>query len=81
MSAGRVARFKVRARLDGQDELTVELKVTAGEEDAVVAVRPKHSSRVYTMLLSEVALIVAARHAKALLAQQGVPVPRARRTR
>jgi hypothetical protein len=81
VSAGRLARFNVRARLDGQNEVTVELKVTAGEEDAVVSVRPKHSRRVYTAMLSEVALIVAARHVKALMAQAGLPVPGPRKVR
>lgn len=77
--SGRVARFNVRARLDGQHELTVELKVTAGEEDAVMSVRPKHSRRIYTALLSEVALIVAARDAKRVAMSNGIAVPRPRK--
>lgn len=71
--------FKVRAWLDGTNELSVEIKPTAGEEDAVVSVRPKGSRRIYTGLLSELALVVAARHAKALAASNGIAVPRARR--
>ena len=74
-----VRRFKVRARLDGKDLLTVEIKPTAGGEDAVISVRPKHSRIEYTGLLSEVALIVAARHAKVLVAQAGINVPKSRK--
>ena len=66
--SGRVARFKVKTHLDGQSEVTVEIKVTAGGEDAVVGVRPKHSRLEYTGLLSVVAQFVAARHAKELAA-------------
>lgn len=76
-----VRRFKVRAKLDGKDMLTVEIKPTAGGEDAVVSVRPKHSRIEYTGMLSEVALFVAARHAKALAAQAGIAVPVARKVK
>lgn len=76
-----VRRFKVRARLDGQDTVTVEIKPTAGGEDALVSVRPKYSKREYTALLSDVALIVAAKHAKAMLAAQGIRPPMARKAR
>lgn len=77
MSEGRVARFRVRTHLDGQNEATVELTERAGGGDFVVAVRPLHSRIEYTGLLSDVAQIVAARHAKALAAQRGVTVPKA----
>jgi hypothetical protein len=76
-----VRRFKVRARLDGKDLLTVEIKPTAGGEDAVVSVRPKHSRLEYTGMLSDVALFIAARHAKALVAQSGIAVPTARKVK
>ena len=79
MSEGRVARFQVRAHLDGQSELTVEMVEHAGGEDFTVNVRPKGSRVVYTGLLSDVALIVASRHAKAVAAARGIAVPRARR--
>ena len=74
-------KFKVMVRLDTAPMVTVEIKKTAGGTDAVVSVRPKHSRRVYTGMLSDVALIVAARDAKAALAAQGVPVPMARKSR
>jgi hypothetical protein len=76
-----VRRFKIKAKLDGADEVTVEIKPTAGDNDAIVSVRPKHQRIVYTGLLSDVALIVAARHCKALAAQQGIAVPTARKVK
>jgi hypothetical protein len=76
-----VARFKVDVRIDAATSATVEIKATAGKTDAVVSVRPKHSRVVYTGMLSDVAQIVAARHAKALLAQAGINVPQARKGR
>jgi hypothetical protein len=76
-----VRRFKVACKLDGADEVTVEITPTAGRSDAIVSVRPKHKRNVYSGLLSDVASIVAARHAKAILAQQGIPVPAPRRGR
>ena len=79
MSEGRVVHLDVRAHLDGQNEIGITLTETAGGEDFVVAVRPKGKRLVYTGMLSDVALIVAARHAKALAAANGINVPRARR--
>ena len=76
-----VRRFKVRARLDGKDEVTVEIKPTAGGEDAVVSVRPKHSRMEYTGMLSDAALYIAAKHAKALAAQAGIAIPHSRKLR
>lgn len=76
-----VRRFKVALKLDGASEATVEIKPTAGGTDAVVSVRPKHKRIVYTGMLSDVAGIVAARHAKALVAQEGIAVPQARKVR
>ncbi len=81
MSEGRVARFHVRTHLDGKSEATVELVEHAGGEDFTVSVRPKHSRMEYTGLLSDVAQFIAARHAKALAAAQGINVPKARRGR
>jgi hypothetical protein len=79
--SGRVARFRVNVHLDGKSEATVELVEHAGGGDYTVSVRPLGVRREYTGLLSEVAGIVAARHVKALLAQQGVNVPKARKRR
>ena len=79
MSEGRVARFRVRTHLDGQNEVTVELTEHASGEDFTVTVRPKHSRREYTGLLSDVAQIVASRDAKATVKAQGITVPRAGR--
>lgn len=79
MSEGRVARFRVRVHMDGKPEATVEVTEKAGGEDFVVGVRPLGSRLEYTLLLSEVALIVQARHAKFLAAQKGINVPKARR--
>jgi hypothetical protein len=76
-----VRRFKVMVKLDGTSEVTVEITPTAGKTDAVVAVRPKHKRIVYTGLLSDVALIVASRHAKALAAANGISVPKPRKLR
>jgi hypothetical protein len=76
-----VRRFKVAVKLDGASEVTVEITPTAGKTDAVVAVRPKHKRIVYTGLLSDVALIVASRHAKALAAANGISVPKPRKLR
>jgi hypothetical protein len=78
MSEGRVVHLDVKAHLDGQNEIGVTLTETT-QGDYVVAVRPKGKRLVYTGLLSDVALIVAARHAKALAAQNGIAVPRPRK--
>lgn len=79
MSEGRVARFRVKARVGGQKECTVELTEDAGGEDFTVSVRPLHSRNEYREKLSVVAEIVEARHAKWLAAQAGVSVPKPRR--
>lgn len=76
-----IRRFKVACKLDGASEATVEITPTAGKTDAVVAVRPKHKRIVYSGLLSDVAMIVAARHAKAVVAAQGINVPKPRKGR
>jgi len=72
-------KFHVLTHLDGVGEVTVEVKATAGKTDAVVSVRPKHKRVVYTGLLSDVAQFVAARHAKAMVAARGLPIPKARK--
>lgn len=64
--------------LDGQKEASVDLTETPAG-DFVIGVRPKGRRILYTGLLSDVAMIVASRHAKALAAAQGTPVPKARR--
>ena len=74
-----VRRFKVACKLDGANEVTVEIVPTAGKTDAVISVRPKHKRTVYTGLLSDVALIVASRHAKKLVMDGGGTVPMARK--
>jgi hypothetical protein len=74
-----VRRFKVLTKLDGASEVTVEIKPTAGETDAVVSVRAKHQRMVYTGLLSDVAQFIAHRHAKAIAAANGISVPRPRK--
>ena len=79
VSEGRVVHLDVPvSHLDGQREASVTLTETP-QGDYVVAVRPKGKRLVYTALLSDVALIVAARHAKFLAAQNGIAVPKARR--
>jgi hypothetical protein len=77
-SEGRVVHLDVPAHLDGQSVVGVTLTETV-RGDFVIAVRPKGRHIVYTGLLSEVALIVAARHCKALAASKGIPVPKAGR--
>jgi hypothetical protein len=78
VSEGRVVHLDVPCHLDGQSVVGVTLTETA-RGDFVVAVRPKGKHIVYTGLLSEVAAIVAARHAKALVASRGLPIPKPRR--
>jgi hypothetical protein len=79
MSQGRVVHLDVPVEhLDGQREVSVTLTETV-RGDFVVAVRPKGKRIVYTALLSEVAMIVAARHAKMLAQAAGTPVPKPRR--
>ncbi len=75
---GRVVHIDVPCHLDGQSEVGVTLTETP-RGDYVVSVRPKGKHIVYSGLLSEVALIVAARHCKALAAAKGIPVPKPRR--
>lgn len=75
MSEGRVARFRVKVHMDGKPEATVEIVEHAGGEDYTVSVRPLHSRMEYRANLSDVALIVQARHAKWLAQQQGITVP------
>jgi len=79
MSEGRVARFRVKARVGGQSEATVEVIEDAGGGDFTVSVRPLHSRNEYREKLSVVAQIVESRHAKWLAQQAGVPVPKPRR--
>jgi hypothetical protein len=67
--ASRVARFRVRAHLDGRTECMVQIRATAGGDDAVVFVRPLRSRMKYSWLLSDVVLMVAMRHVKALQAK------------
>jgi len=76
-----VRRFKVEAKLDGANEVTVEITPTAGGTDAVVTVRPKHKRVKYSGLLSWAALAIAARDAKQSAQAQGINVPLARRGR
>ena len=78
MSEGRVVHLSVPVHLDGQSEVSVELTETP-KGDFVVACRPKGKRIVYTGLLSDVVLIVASRHAKALAAAKGVAIPKPRR--
>lgn len=79
MSEGRVARFRIKARVGGQAEATVEVVEDAGGGDFTVSVRPLHSRQEFREKLSVVAQIVEARHAKWLAAQAGTPVPKPRR--
>ena len=79
MSEGRVARFRVKVHMDKAPEATVELTEHASGDDYTVSVRPLHSRIEYTGLLSDVALIVQARHVKALASAAGRPVPKPRR--
>ena len=78
MSEGRVIHLKVPVHLDGQSEVGVTLTETP-KGDFVIACRPKGKRIEYTGLMSEVVLIVAARHAKALAAAAGHPIPRPRK--
>lgn len=79
MTDRRVARFRIRCSMDGKPEVTVELTEHAGGEDYTVSVRPLGARIEYTGLLSDVAKIVQARHAKAIVASRGLPVPKPRR--
>jgi hypothetical protein len=78
MSEGRVVRLDVPVYLDGQHTVGVTLTETP-QGDYVIACRPKGKRIVYTGLLSDVVQIVASRHAKALAAAAGIPVPRPRK--
>lgn len=82
MSEGRVVHLTVQApvgrRLDGQTELTVTLTETPSG-DFIVGVRPKGKRLEYKEMLWTLGEIVAARHAKFLAQQQGIPVPKPRR--
>jgi hypothetical protein len=82
VSEGRVVHLDVTTNihLDGQSEVSVTLTETP-HGDYVVEVRPKGKRLVYKGLLSDVAAIVAARHAKWLAQQQGIAVPQARKGR
>ena len=71
--------FTVDTFLDGASSINIEIVPCAGRNDAVVSVRPKGRHIVYTGMLSDVALIVASRHAKALAAANGHNVPKAGR--
>lgn len=75
----RNARFRVQTHLDGKPEVTLEVSYDSAKSDGVVSVRPLHSRMEYTALLSDVAQFVAARHAKMLVSQNGINVPKARR--
>ncbi len=70
-----VRRFKVQAKLDGANEVTVEITPTAGGTDAVVTVRPKHKRVKYSGLLSWAALAVANHDAKLKAQAMGINVP------
>lgn len=78
MSEGRVVHLDIPVHLDGQSEVGVTLTETP-KGDYVIACRPKGKRVVYTGLMSDVVLIVAAKHAKFLAAQQGIPIPKPRR--
>ena len=64
--------------LDGCKEASVELRETP-TGDFVIGVRPKGRRIEYTGLMSDVVMIVASRHAKALLSAQGIGIPKARK--
>jgi hypothetical protein len=72
-------KLKIDTHLDGARQVTVTIKPTAGRTDAVISVRPLHQRMVYTGLLSDAILFVVSRHAKALVASQGLPIPRSRK--
>lgn len=74
----RVSRFRIATHLDGKAEVTVEIRYDEVKRDGVVSIRPLHSRVEYTGLLSDAAQFVAARHAKALAAANGITVPRPR---
>lgn len=78
---GRRARFRVLGVLIGKqgDAATVTIKMNDTGTDGAFTVRPRYSRDTYTRPLSDVAQIVAARHAKFLAAQRGINVPRPRR--
>jgi hypothetical protein len=80
MSENRVVHLDVttNVHLDGKSEVGVTITTTPAG-DAVVEVRPKGRHIAYTGLLSDLVMVVAARHAKALAAANGSPIPRPRK--
>jgi hypothetical protein len=63
--------------LDGQAEASFTL--IEAPRDFILTIRAKHQRNTRSVLLSEVALMVAARHSKFLAQQNGIAVPRPRR--
>ena len=81
MSEGRVVNLVIPVQhLDGQKEVSITLTETPAG-DYVIAVRPKGKHMLYTGLMSDVAMFIAAKHAKFLAQQNGISVPRARKGR
>lgn len=77
---GRVARFRVQGVLVDKAEVEATVEIKLGDDGrGTFTVRPLRSRDTYTRPLSDVALIVAARHAKFLAQAKGINVPQARK--
>jgi len=79
VEGGRVVHLTVAEDVDLDEQTEASITLAEGVRDFRVTIRAKHQRTVYEVALSDVALMVAARHSKFLASQQGISVPRPRR--